>query len=94
MSTTENTGFLPIGTQIGEYQITQLLGQGGFGITYKAWDNVLKCDVAIKGRYIAPIGVIAGVLSRVPPVAWLFLIILALLPSKPKLHVSNHNKAV
>jgi serine/threonine protein kinase len=48
MSTTENTGFLPIGTQIGEYQITQLLGQGGFGITYKAWDNVLKCDVAIK----------------------------------------------
>ena len=46
--TTETTGFLPIGTRIGEYEITSILGQGGFGITYKAWDHTLECDVAIK----------------------------------------------
>ena len=47
-----------------------------------------------QGRDITSIGVIAGVLSIVPPVAWLFLAILALLPSKPSADVSNHNKAV
>ncbi|NVK12254.1 MAG: hypothetical protein HWD83_09640 [Gammaproteobacteria bacterium] len=47
-----------------------------------------------QGRDETSIGVIAGVLSIVPPVAWLFLAILALLPSKPSLDISNHNKAV
>ncbi|MEQ3697741.1 MAG: bifunctional serine/threonine-protein kinase/formylglycine-generating enzyme family protein [Pseudomonadales bacterium] len=48
MSTPEHSGYLPIGTRIGEYEITGILGQGGFGITYKAWDHTLQCDVAIK----------------------------------------------
>lgn len=31
-----------------KYRIEKVLGSGGFGITYKAFDNDLKCDVVIK----------------------------------------------
>lgn len=34
--------------QNGKYQILSILGAGGFGITYKAYDNVLCTEVAIK----------------------------------------------
>jgi len=39
---------LSIGTMIGEYHIRKVLGQGGFGITYLAFDEHLDRDVAIK----------------------------------------------
>ena len=34
---------LPVGSVVQErYRIEQHLGSGGFGITYKAWDNVFQ----------------------------------------------------
>ena len=37
-----------IGTQLGSYEITALLGKGGMGEVYRAHDTKLKRDVAIK----------------------------------------------
>ncbi|WP_298633754.1 SUMF1/EgtB/PvdO family nonheme iron enzyme [uncultured Umboniibacter sp.] len=48
MSREHESSHLPIGTQLGEYEIQAVLGQGGFGITYKAWDSTLACYVALK----------------------------------------------
>ncbi len=39
---------LPAGHQLGEYRIIEALGQGGFGITYRAQDARLNMEVAIK----------------------------------------------
>lgn len=39
---------LPIGTRLGEFEITQVLGAGSFGITYQAMDHTLQRMVAIK----------------------------------------------
>ncbi|MCZ6862868.1 MAG: protein kinase [Alphaproteobacteria bacterium] len=39
---------LPGGYQLFEYKITRVLGHGGFGITYLAWDTNLEKNVAIK----------------------------------------------
>src|SRR3990172_7259289 len=39
---------LPLGYQLGEYTIVAVLGDGGFGITYRARDTKLGLDVAIK----------------------------------------------
>jgi hypothetical protein len=43
-----NAGLLPIGTKLAEFEITGLIGQGGFGVVYRAWDHALEREVAIK----------------------------------------------
>jgi len=45
----DHTQALPIGTMVlNEYRIEEVLGAGGFGITYRATDLQLENDVAIK----------------------------------------------
>lgn len=39
---------LPIGTHLGEFEITGLVGEGGFGIVYLAYDHSLQRRIAIK----------------------------------------------
>lgn len=39
---------LPIGTRLGEFELTSLLGEGGFGIVYLSTDHSLQRRVALK----------------------------------------------
>jgi non-specific serine/threonine protein kinase len=39
---------LPIGTRLAEFEIRQVIGEGGFGIVYLAFDHSLQRTVAIK----------------------------------------------
>lgn len=39
---------LSVGTRLESFEILGVLGVGGFGITYKAFDHTLQCNVAIK----------------------------------------------
>lgn len=39
---------LPAGTQLGEFTVEAVIGEGGFGIVYRAQDRALKRTVAIK----------------------------------------------
>ena len=39
---------LPVGTRLHEFEIRGVLGVGGFGIVYRAWDTALEREVAIK----------------------------------------------
>ncbi len=39
---------LPLGTYLGEFELTGVLGEGGFGIVYLAWDHSLERRVALK----------------------------------------------
>ena len=39
---------LPVGTKLGEFEILSLLGVGGFGMVYRAYDHSLHRTVAIK----------------------------------------------
>ena len=43
-----HTDALPSGTRLGEFEIESLLGVGGFGMVYKAFDHSLHRAVAIK----------------------------------------------
>jgi len=48
---------LPVGTLLRErYQLGKVLGQGGFGITYLAWDTLMNQTVAVKEFY--PSGIV------------------------------------
>ena len=44
----EHVNALPAGTRLAEYEVVEVLGAGGFGITYRAWDTTLEKYVAIK----------------------------------------------
>ena len=44
----EHVNALPAGTRLGEYEVVDVLGAGGFGLTYRAWDTALEKYVAIK----------------------------------------------
>ncbi|MYN03545.1 protein kinase [Pseudoduganella sp. DS3] len=39
---------LPIGTRLGEFEIREVIGEGGFGIVYLAFDHSLQRTVAVK----------------------------------------------
>ncbi len=39
---------LPVGMRLGEFEITQRIGEGGFSIVYLAWDHSLERKVALK----------------------------------------------
>jgi serine/threonine protein kinase len=39
---------LPVGTQLGEFELTGVVGEGGFGIVYLAYDRSLQRRVALK----------------------------------------------
>ena len=44
----EHQNALPDGTQLADYEVVDVLGAGGFGITYRAWDPKLEKYVALK----------------------------------------------
>jgi len=44
----QDPSVLPPGTRIDQYEISQLLGRGGFGITYLVRDDGLAKDFALK----------------------------------------------
>jgi serine/threonine protein kinase len=44
----DNVQALPLGTRLGDYRIDAMIGHGGFGITYRAFDTQLTKFVAIK----------------------------------------------
>jgi len=46
--TAEHDQALPAGTRLGDYRLDALIGHGGFGITYRAFDTQLTKFVAIK----------------------------------------------
>lgn len=52
---------LPLGTLLhGRYEIGGMLGFGGFGITYRAWDHKMETVVAVKEYYPS------GIAARTP----------------------------
>src|SRR3954465_1866442 len=46
--TADNVQALPLGTLLGDYRLDAVIGHGGFGITYRAFDSQLAKVVAIK----------------------------------------------
>lgn len=46
--TDQSVNVLPIGTHLGEFEILDLIGEGGFGIVYLAYDHSLERQVALK----------------------------------------------
>ncbi len=51
---------LPVGTYLGEFELLGVVGEGGFGIVYRAWDHSLKRQVAVKEYMPSAIAVRLG----------------------------------
>src|SRR5471032_697182 len=69
-------GVLPRGMRVGVYEIVSILGQGSFGITYRARDAANDRDVAIKEYFPASLALRDGdstVLPRSTDVAEEFI---------------------
>lgn len=47
-TTSHDAGLLPVGSRLAEFEVTKVIGQGGFGVVYEAWDHTLERVVAIK----------------------------------------------
>ena len=62
--TAEHEQALPVGTRLGDYRLDAVIGHGGFGITYRAFDTQLAKFVACVG----PLRAIEHVRSCTPPV--------------------------
>ena len=48
MGAAQGSNTLPVGTRLGEFEITGLVGEGGFGIVYLAYDHSLQRTIALK----------------------------------------------
>lgn len=46
--TAQGATVLAAGTRVAEFEVTRLIGQGGFGVVYEAWDHTLERVVALK----------------------------------------------
>ncbi len=44
----EASDALPVGVRVGEFEIQEVIGVGGFGIVYRAWEPALEREVALK----------------------------------------------
>ena len=64
---TEQPHTLKQGTMLDTYQIHQVLGVGGFGITYKALDLTLDCLVAVKEYFPAHLAVRSRTSNYIQP---------------------------
>ena len=54
---------LPKGTMLGEFEVRGIIGEGGFGIVYEAWDLSLQRTVALKEYIPGELAMRAGDLS-------------------------------
>ncbi|HEX7436307.1 MAG TPA: serine/threonine-protein kinase [Caldimonas sp.] len=59
-ATSSHSLTLLAGTRLGEFEITQTIGEGGFGIVYSAWDHSLDRRVALKEYMPSSLAVRSG----------------------------------
>ena len=45
----EHVNALPAGTRLAEYEVVDVLGAGGFGITYRAWKSRNCIERVLRG---------------------------------------------
>ncbi len=56
----DEEGRLAPGARLAEFEIVRVLGAGGFGVTYLAWDRSLDCEAAGQGVLPARVRGAAG----------------------------------